>query len=313
MKKIEKRFLFYFLLLGVFMGCTQTNNSQEILLIIHTDDYGLSSSHNQATLKAFSYGIVNSASIMMPCPWANDGVEYWKKNKDMDLGLHITLTNEWFTYKWAPMADKESVSGLMNENGFMLSNCQTLTELATPKEIETEMRAQIEAALQSGLAPTHLDAHMSCVFRTHPEVIASYLRLGEEYSIPPMISKANLDKLKKSYPELLIGIDLKKIPVVSQILIADEAQYDKIGMEAHYTDILQKLKPGLNVLLIHTAYDDPEMQIMTKNHDYWNAEWRQADYDYFTSDLARQVLKDNNIRTVTWREVGLEYVNKINK
>jgi len=42
--------------------------------------------------------------------------------------------------------------------------------------------------------------------------------------------------------------------------------------------------------------------ITHRNSDY-NSFWRQADYDFFTSDECRRIIKENNIRLITWREI----------
>jgi hypothetical protein len=43
---------------------------------------------------------------------------------------------------------------------------------------------------------------------------------------------------------------------------------------------------------------------MTFDHPNWGAAWRQRDFDFLTSDAFRTLLKENNIKLVTWREVG---------
>jgi len=34
------------------------------------------------------------------------------------------------------------------------------------------------------------------------------------------------------------------------------------------------------------------------------AEWRQRDLEFVTSDAFRKLLKENNVKLITWRELG---------
>ncbi|WP_194775080.1 polysaccharide deacetylase family protein [Pararhodonellum marinum] len=279
-------------------------NPTDKLLIIHADDIGLSHSENRATLKAMTEGLVNSTSIMMPCAWATEVGTYIQNHPNLDVGVHLTLTNEWFNYKWGPVASKSNVPGLVDEEGFMFADCASVARHATPEEVEAELRAQIDAAIKLGIKPTHLDSHMGCLFFGRPEYFMSYLKLGREYGIPSMVSPQILDVFKQLHPDYFNKLDLSKQLIIDQISIATPEEYDEKGMEGFYSELLENLNPGVTALLIHVAYDDPEMQAITVNHPHWHAAWRQADFDFFTSDKARKLILDNEIKLITWREIG---------
>ena len=152
------------------------------LLIIHADDIGMAHSENLASIKAMTEGSVNSASLMVPCAWFLEVVEFSKSKPEADIGIHLTLTSEWKNYKWGPVAGVSEVPGLVDKNGNFYDNCQAVLDNATPEEVEKELRAQIERAKNAGLDPTHLDTHMGCVIY-HPDFFDIYLRLGREYGI----------------------------------------------------------------------------------------------------------------------------------
>lgn len=280
------------------LGYTKTDK----LLIIHADDFGLSHSENMATLSSMTDGFVNSTSIMMPCAWSTEVGEFIKEHPDLDIGVHITLTNEWFNYKWGPLA--EGVPGLKGPDGYMFPDCASVAKNANPEEVEKEMRAQIEAALKIGIKPTHLDSHMGCVFYGRPEFLASYLRLAQEYGFPAMVVPEMVKSILEANPELFKEIDVDNLPIIDQVAIASPTEYDQKGMDGYYTDLLKNLHPGITALLIHVAYDNDEMKALTVRHPYWNSAWRQADYDFFTSEKGRRLIKDNNIKLVTWGEIA---------
>src|SRR5215813_305181 len=87
------------------------------VLILHVDDVGMSFDSNQGAIEAMSKGAATSCSVMMPCPWVPAYVHYLKKNPQTDAGLHLTLTSEWTEYRWAPLAGKAAVPGLVDEEG----------------------------------------------------------------------------------------------------------------------------------------------------------------------------------------------------
>ena len=66
---------------------------------------------------------------------------------------------------------------------------------------------------------------------------------------------------------------------------------------------IKNLKPGLSTFLIHTAYNNDEMKGMNIDNTEWGNEWRQKDFDFFTSDTCKNILKEENIILVTWRQV----------
>jgi len=268
------------------------------LLIVHADDLGVAHSENIASFLAMKIGMVNSASIMMPCPWVAEVAAYAKENPTADLGLHLTLTSEWEYMKWGPVAPKGQVPSLVNEQGFFYSDCMEFGQKSNPKEVEIELRAQIEQAYKMGIQPTHLDAHMGCLVFTTPDLFEVYLKLGREYKIPVMLGRFFMQVASSEFKNLISPQDV----ILSKIMTAEPTDYEG-GMANYYEEVLTNLTTGIQVLLIHTAFNDAEMQALSINHPMWGADWRQQDFDFFTSEKCRQIMEEENIQLITWREI----------
>jgi predicted glycoside hydrolase/deacetylase ChbG (UPF0249 family) len=268
------------------------------LLIIHADDLAVAHSENQASFKAMETGSVNSASVMVPCPWLLEVANYARTNPMHDLGLHLTLTSEWKYYKWGPVSSRTEVSTLVNEYGHLYSDCLAMSLAATPEHVEHELRAQIMQAIATGLEPTHFDSHMGCLFFTKPEYFEIYLRLAREYKVPAMVSLEFLRMLPEASREHITPGDI----LVDRIVTANPPDFQS-GFEDFYSDFLNTLTEGVTVLLIHTAYDDHEMQGITVDHPDWGATWRQQDFDFFTSEKCNTLLEENDVQLITWREI----------
>ena len=268
------------------------------LLIVHADDLGLSHSENLATIYALENGTVNSGSIMVPCPWFAEIAAYARSHPNIDLGLHLTLTSEWEFYKWGPILSSTEVPSLINDQGFFYDGIENFAQNAKEDDIEKELRAQIDRAIKFGINPTHLDCHMFSLL-INPEFLTIYLNLGREYKLPVLLNKEGA----KNY----FNIDLEAYTTDDDILVdyafmAMPENY-KNGLDKTYTEILRSLHYGLNVIILHAAYDNLEMQGITVNKPDWGSAWRNEDFTFFTSDKCKEIIEKENIQLITWGEI----------
>ncbi len=268
------------------------------LLIIHADDAGLAHAENQATMQALAKGAVNSCSIMMPCPWFYEMIEFAKHNRAYDYGIHLTLTCEWKHYKWQPVLPITEVPSLIDENGFMHPTRIAFKNAAEIEDVEKEMHAQIQKALRYGLKPSHLDLHMSALI-LRPDLIALYRDLGHTYKLPILLNKQLMASFGAHADDYLVEDDL----CVDNLFVGEYKDFEKEELAAYYAHVLENLPVGLNEILIHPAFNSREMQGITIEHPNFGAEWRQIDYDYFTSIECRTIIENNNILMITWRTI----------
>lgn len=268
------------------------------LLIIHADDLGVSHSENEASIYAMEKGSVSSGSIMVPCPWFPEIAAYARAHPMADLGLHLTLTSEWKYLKWGAVFNKEKVPGLINKNGYFFESVDSLLQKGKPAEVEKEIRAQLERAKAFGIDFTHLDSHMGSLY-ANVDYLKIMIKLGREYKVPVMLMKPAQPSPASLGLDSLLGA---KDVVLDMIYIANPPDY-KNGMDSYYTGVLKSVQAGVSIILLHAAYDEKEMQAVTIDHPDYGAAWRQADFNFFTSEQCKRILKEQQIHLITWREI----------
>lgn len=267
------------------------------LLIVHADDLAVAHSVDAASEEAFSTGLVTSGSIMIPCPWLTEIAAYARSHPEADLGLHLTLTSEWATYRWGGVLGKERVPSLYDASGYLYPTEVEAASHVDVHEAEWEIRAQIARARTLGIQPTHLDSHMGTLYQTRP-LFEMLLRVGREEHIPVLVSREWFGQS----PYLAADLGPDGIAVDRVVTIDPSVKAE--GWPAFYEGVIKSLRPGVTELIVHLARDDAEMRAITEGHPDWGAAWRQRDFDFMTSAAFRRSLTDNGVRLITWREIG---------
>jgi len=56
------------------------------LLLLNADDFGMCQAVNTAILHALDYGLIRSTSLMLPCAWAPQAVQYLARHPEIPFG-----------------------------------------------------------------------------------------------------------------------------------------------------------------------------------------------------------------------------------
>ena len=267
------------------------------LLIVHADDVGMTHAVNAATIKALESGGVNSASIMVACPWFPEIAEYAKAHPEADFGLHLTLTSERVYYRWGPAAPRDKVASLVDANGYFWHDW-TAERRIEPKEVDLELHAQIERAYAMGIRPTHLDSHQYRLYDNGKDLFEVLLRIAHEKKLPFFVVRDWFAE----HPYLESSLSPTDIVIDHTVTIAPSVAPEKWA--EFYRTAIKNLQPGVTEFVIHVAFADEEMTAATRERDTWGAAWRQRDFDFFTSAEFRQLLAQEKIQLVSWRELA---------
>lgn len=269
-----------------WMGVIRAADKQdkEIRLIVRGDDIGSSHAVNVACIESYREGIMRSVEVMVPCPWFEEAVEMLNDNPGLDVGIHLTLTSEWDKCKWRPLTHGPS---LMDKDGYFYQMTREWGKWpagtgfydANPKleEVEAELRAQIELALRKIKNVSHLSAHMGTA-RCRKDLSALVDRLAREYDLE---------------------VDLKSHQVKSVRGMGDgEAAPDTRAPALAQT--LEKLTPGLWLLVEHPGKDTPEMRSIGHQGYEHVANDREGVTRAFTSAQVKEVIKRRNIKLMSY-------------
>ena len=265
------------------------------LLIIHADDLAVAHSEDAASFDALDKSAITSASVMIPCPWLNEVAAYAKNHPDADLGLHLTLTSEWKTYRWGPVESKDKVPSLLDPSGYLWQDTPLAARALKADEAEREIRAQIERAIAMGIHPTHLDSHMGALF-SRPDLFAVYVKVAREYKLP------FLPFIASTAPSELSSVLSKNDVLVDSVVIAGPT-LQAGDWKTFYANAIRDLKPGLTEIIVHLGYDDAELRAVTVDYVEYGAAWRQRDYDVVTSPDFKKLLQDNHVILINWKDL----------
>jgi predicted glycoside hydrolase/deacetylase ChbG (UPF0249 family) len=265
------------------------------LLIINADDLAMSHSENDASLTALDRKLVTSATVMVPAPWFGEVAGYARTHPDADLGLHLTLTAEWQTFRWGPVTPRTLVPSLVGPDGYFYSTTEEFARHAKIEEVENEVRAQIERAKSMGLDPTHLDAHMHALYAT-PQLFAVLRKVARDYRLPIRMARN-----EQVFRDLLPYVDAAD--PFPDAIFSPLGDVQPSAWKEYYLNVVKNLQPGVTELFVHLAHDDAEMRAVTVNFTVWDAAWRQRDVDVISSPEFRKALADNHVILIGWRQI----------
>lgn len=275
------------------------------ILILHADDVGMCYEANQAAKAQLTGGEIQSAAMMVPCPWFNEIAAWYQEHPEFDMGLHLALTSEWRHYRWGPVAPVDEVPGLLDKKDprFMWREVVPVVLNASPAQVEKEIRAQIEQALAVGIKPSHIDTHMGTLY-AHPDFTEAYLRVAEEYRIPAMAIELTPDVIEKfrkqGYPQsprLQELIADYKLPKLDDFNAAPGGETYAEKLE-NFFELVRSLKPGITEIIFHPSVETEGLRRITGS-------WQQRvwEAEMFGDPQVQQFFEREEILFTNWKEM----------
>lgn len=283
-----KKLFIILLLISVYFSFGQFNPEEKVLLI-RCDDIGMSHSVNLAAKELIDAGLRFSTSVMVPCPWFDEAVTILKEAENVSIGIHLTLNAEWKNYRWGPVAGISAVPSLVDSLGYFFPSRATFfANNPSLIEVETELRAQIEKAIKSGLKISYLDYHMGTAV-DKPEMRRIVEKLANEYKLGISRYFGEVD-LTSMYSEPL------------------NEKYQ------HLVNTLDSLETNqLNLFVCHIGKDNDELAAMIDQNSFGLAEMsrhRDAELNALLKAVKESEFSKRKIKLINYNDLikqkGLE-------
>jgi predicted glycoside hydrolase/deacetylase ChbG (UPF0249 family) len=260
------------------------------VLIVNCDDFGMHDAVNAGVVESIEDGIASSASLMVSCPAAASAMRLLRRRPHIPFGIHLALIRDAPQCRWGPTAARADVPSLLDPASGELyvdtpAQRSALLAEATLTDVERELRAQIDAVVDAGLAPTHLDWH--CLADGgRADILDVAMALAGEYGLA---ARVWLDAGRRKARE-------QGKPVVDNAFL-DSYSIGLDGKAETYARMLRELPPGLSEWAVHPAHGNGQRQTIE------SADWRirRSDHAFLTSPQAREILDRERITVIDYR------------
>jgi len=274
------------------------------------DDFGLSVPVNEAISQAHQKGILTSTSLMVAAPEVNDAVTRAKQLPDLNVGLHLVLSNG---RSCLPASDiPELVDSLGNFSNNLVTNGIKIFFVARVKQqLKDEIRAQFEVFKATGLRLDHVNAHNH--MHLHPTIFDAILEIGKDYGMDAVRLpeekplKALIDSHKEKITRFATWLFLK--PFTSRMkkrLTENNIKFNTNVFGFHHTGhmnldtlvrILPNLEDGLSEVYLHPATGSwDEIDPAAKDYEF------EAEYKALIHPRIKRIIEKFSIELTSFKE-----------
>ena len=257
-------------------------SDSDIVVIVNADDFGLCHAANDAVLGCLREGVLTSASLMVPCPWAGRGRRVGRLRRRGAPHAELRVGR-------LPVVPAERGATLRDRWGMMRRTAEDVWLYVDPAEAGVEMEAQLVRALEWGVDVTHLDAHMHIAQLITP-LLGEYLELARRYALPARTFGGGPGGSVLDGGKGLAG----ELGVVSpdRVVVGFDSM-DPLAAER----LAEQLSPGVTELYVHPAAGHPEAQALAPD---WAR--RVADRDALVcGGVIDQALQAAGAQLIGWR------------
>ena len=253
-------------------------------LVINADDFGFTPDVNAGIMHAHREGVLTSTTLMANGDAFEDAVRCARETPTLDVGCHLVLVQGLSLITGRPLP--ETVRGLV------------IALMRRQIDVYSELRAQIEKILATGIRPTHLDSHK----HTHilRGVFRSVARLAREFGIPhvrlPIDATLPFRRMARRYFQYLArGCDIQMTDHFLGFRLTGSLT------EQTFAQALRSLPDGTTEFMCHPGFAGPELMGAATRLK----ESRLRELEALTSPRIRALIRTEQIHLVPFSALSL--------
>jgi hopanoid biosynthesis associated protein HpnK len=290
-------------------------------LIVNADDFGFTSGVNRGIVEAHSRGIVTSSTLMANGPAFAEAAQLAKTLPTLSIGCHIVLIDG------QPVLSAEQVPSLTNDglfrDGLMTFAARALAGSIDADEITAEATAQIRKIQAAGIPVSHIDTHK----HTHlfPKILRPLLRAAAACGIHAVRNPFG-PRLPLHSSDLMARPGLwarsAQLRFLGRFAGKFREAVDRNGFvtpdgtlgilvtgsldERLFHAIARSIPQGTWEFVCHPGYNDSDLQ----RAETRLRESRETELRVLTLPAARNVLLQEGIQLISYRELGAKPVSR---
>lgn len=279
-------------------------------LIINADDFGMNPLVSQSIIDLYKIGMVTSASMLTNFKEFDTSVELLKTNK-LDMGLHLNLLDG------NPVNNRTLGTSLVDGNGLFLKSPYKLFARIISREIreidlECEIRAQIEKALDNNITLSHINGHEHV--HMFPIVSKIILRIADEYRIRAIripMESLKTASVKIQRRAICNAIRLYSVPTKGKLSKFNLLTTDyftgipyvgRIDVQI-LKNVVRQLPEGVTELMCHPV-NTSDYSFYFKNNMGWvNNHNFMREYKALASCEVRQLIQSSGVKLISFHEL----------
>ena len=284
-------------------------------LIVNADDFGFTAGVNRAIIQAHTCGVVTSSTLMANGPAFAEGAQLAKSSPGLSVGCHVVLIDGEPVLSPAQLPTLTTTSRF--RDGLKSFAARALASRMNTDEIAAEATAQIRKIQAAEIVVSHVDTHK----HTHifPQVLRPLLRAARDCGVRAVRNPFG-PRLPLRSSQLLVRPNLWTRFAEVRILRHFAGQFhEAVNREAFATPdgtlgievtgtldetlfhaIASSVPEGTWEFVCHPGYNDAELQAASTRL----RESREAELRVLTLPAARELLAQEGIELISYREIG---------